>query len=67
MSKIKEKYLEECGSSCPYCGWPDIHRMVISTKIVERANSMPTALITVYCKQCDESWTEHYRLESVEL
>ena len=54
-SKVR-KYVEQNGSSCPYCG---------SNNIVYGSAELPNAPVS--CEQCHETWCEIWQLVGVDL
>ena len=57
-AKQKKAYLED-SSKCPYCKSTDI-----SGESLEIEGNVVVQIVT--CQECDNSWTDYYKLFNVE-
>ena len=55
----KKKYIETCGSECPFCNYWDI----VPAQLVTDGYDMVTCLI--FCRKCGKRWNEEYKLVNI--
>ncbi len=56
--KQAKKYLEQRGLACPFCGSRDIEGGSMNFEAGEIAQK-------IFCHECDERWTDVYKLVAV--
>jgi len=55
----KQKYINNVGTKCPYCGSENLHMGDVNT-------DGGSAWINTECHDCDKEWREIYTLTDIE-
>jgi hypothetical protein len=64
MADPFQKYLEECGTACPYCDAVAVRRFLGCIVVVQPPDERTLLVMPCRCRECDGCWKETFRLES---